>query len=141
MNTKTLLAGLVGGVAAFFLGWGIYGWLLESFMKANTNQCFALADMKDMNMIGMIASNLAWGFLYAFILSWANATNFMSGATKGAIVGLLFALSMDLFFYSMTTYFTSMNGLLVDVLASTVMSAIIGGIIGWMLGRGNTAAA
>ena len=53
MNTKTLIAGLVGGVAAFLLGWVVYGMALDAFMKENTNQCAAL-EMKDMNMMLMV---------------------------------------------------------------------------------------
>ncbi len=60
---------------------------------------------------------------------------------KAAIVGLLYALTFDLMMHSMSTYFSNLTALVVDVLASTVMTAIVGGVIGWMLGRGNSASA
>ena len=60
---------------------------------------------------------------------------------KAAIVGLLHALTFDLMMHSMSTYFSNLTALVVDVLASTVMTAIVGGVIGWMLGRGNSASA
>lgn len=140
MNTKTLIAGLVGGVAAFLLGWVVYGMALDAFMKENTNQCAAL-EMKDMNMMLMVIGNLTSGLVMALILSWANVTNFMGGIMKAAIVGLLYALTFDLMMHSMSTYFSNSTALVVDVLASTVMTAIVGGLIGWMLGRGNSASA
>lgn len=140
MNTKTLLAGLVGGVVAFLLGWLLYGILLLDFMKANTNQCMNL-DMKDMNMVTMIISNLLWGLLLALILGWANVTSFMGGLMKGAMYGILLALAFDLQFSSMTTYFNNMNAMIADVAVTTVMNALVGGVVGWMLGRGSSAAA
>jgi hypothetical protein len=140
MNRKTLIAGLVGGVAAFLLGWVVYGIALDAFMKENTNQCAAL-DMKDMNMMLMIIGNLTSGLVLSLILSWANVTNFIGGMMKGAIVGLLYALTFDLMMHSVSTYFSNSTALIVDVLASAVMSVIIGGVIGWMLGRGNSASA
>ena len=36
MNKKFLFAGLGSGVAAFFLGWFIWGILLMNFSEANT---------------------------------------------------------------------------------------------------------
>lgn len=138
MNTKTLIAGLVGGVAAFFLGWIVYGMALDAFMRENTNQCAAL-DMKDMNMILMVIGNLTSGLVMALILSWANVTNFMGGIMKAAIVGFLYSVTFDLMMHSMSTYFSNSTALIVDILAGTVMTAIVGGVIGWMLGRGNTA--
>ena len=35
MNTKVLLAAIVGGVVAFLLGWLLFGILLADFMDKN----------------------------------------------------------------------------------------------------------
>jgi uncharacterized membrane protein len=140
MNTKTLLAGLVGGVAAFFLGWLVYGMALDAYMRENTNQCAAI-DMKDMNMALMIIANLLSGMVMALILSWANVKSFMDGLMKGALVGLLYGLTFDLMMHSMSTYFNNSTAMVVDVVAGTAMSAIVGGVVGWMLGRGSTSEA
>ena len=140
MNTKTLLAALVGGVVAFFLGWLVYGMVLESFMKENMNQCMMKA-MEDMVWWAMIASNLFWGLSLALLLSWAGVTTFMGGLTKGAIFGLVLMLSFDLQFWSMSSMFNNMNAMVVDVLCGTIMNALVAGVVGWMLGRGNAAAA
>lgn len=144
MNTKTLLAGLVGGIAAFLLGMVIYGMLLKSFMEdpAHYNQCASRGtEMKDMIMWALICGNLFWGMSVALLLSWANVNSFMDGMTKGAVFGLVLILGFDLSMYSMSTWFADMTALVVDILVCTVMNALIGGVVGWMLGRGNTAAA
>lgn len=140
MNTKTLLAGLVGGVAAFFLGWLLYGMVLMSFMAEHSNTSVMRAEA-DMVWWALILSNLLWGLSLALILSWANVSDFMGGMTKGAIFGLVLTLGWDLSLYSMSTWFTDTTGLIVDVIGGTIMTTVIGGVVGWMLGRGNTAAA
>ena len=140
MNTKTLLAGLVGGVIAFLLGWAIYGYILKSMMEGHCN-----ADMmkkeEDMVMWAMILSNLFWGYTMALVLSWANSKSFMDGLTKGAIFGVVLGLAYDLGLYGMANWFTDTTGMILDVIAGTIMSCVIGGVIGWMYGRGETASA
>lgn len=140
MNSKTLIAGLVGGVASFFLGWLLYGMVLMSFMAEHSNASIMRAEA-DMIWWALILSNLLWGLSVALLLSWANVSNFMTGMTKAGIFGLILSLGWDLSLYSTSTWFADTTGLIVDVLASTVMTAIIGGVVGWMLGRGNSAAA
>ena len=140
MNTKTLLAALVGAVVAFLCGFLIYGMLLETFMKENMNQCASLP-MKEMNMVLMILANLVSGLVMALILSWAGVTTLMGGLTKGAIIGFMYSLCWGLMMLSMTTMYNNTTAFVVDVLVGMVMSGLIGGAVGWMLGRGKTAGA
>lgn len=132
-NNKTLIGGLAGGVAFFLLGWLIYGILLADYYAANTNQC-AMRPMTDMVMWAMIISNLVAGFLVAIIFSWSNTSGMMSGAKVGAILGLLIAIWMDMNFYAMSTMYTSINPIIVDILVSAVYFALGGGIIAWVMG-------
>ncbi|MBK6700875.1 MAG: hypothetical protein IPG55_13505 [Saprospiraceae bacterium] len=132
-NNKTLIGGLAGGVAFFLLGWLIYGILLMDYYAANTNQC-AMRPMTDMVMWAMIVSNLAAGLLVATILSWSNTSGMMAGAKIGAIVGLLVAVWMDFNFYSMSTMYSGLNPIFVDILVSAVYFALGGGIIAWVMG-------
>ena len=140
MNTKTLLAGLVGGVIAFFLGWLIYDFLLKSMMEGHCN-----ADMmkkeEEMIMWSMIVGNLAWGFTMALVLSWANSKTFMDGLTKGAIFGVVLGVAYDFGLYGMANWYNDMTGVILDIIAGTIMSCVIGGVVGWMYGRGNAEAA
>lgn len=140
MNTKTLLAGLVGGIAFFAFGFIVYGLILgEDFMKSNFS---CTKSEEEMVWWAMIASNLLWGFLIAVIYSWSNTTGFMTGLTRGAILGVIIMLGFDLGLYSMyNVYVNGINTMLIDVVLGVAMTAFGGGIVGWMLGRGNTAAA
>ncbi len=140
MNTKTLLAGLVGGVAAFFLGWLIYGMILMPIMAEHCNSSVMRAEA-DMIWWALVASNLFWGLSVAMLLSWANISGFMEGAKKAGLFGLVLMIGMNLSFYSMSTWYNDLTGVALDVVAATVMNALIGGVVGWMLGRGNAEAA
>lgn len=131
--TKILIGGIVGGIVYFLLGWLLYGEVLMDYYTANTNQCM-MKPMADMNWLAMIVSNLAMGFLIAMIMSWSNTTDIMSGAKIAAITGFLFCLSLDMSFYSMSTMYSNSTVMVVDIVIGTLMTAIGGAIVAWVMG-------
>lgn len=136
MNTnKILLGGILGGITFFILGWLIYGIALADYMAAHSNTSVN-RPMEEMIWWAMILSNLISGFLMAFILSWSGTSNFVGGLKIGAIVGLLFGLSIDLSFYAMTTMFSDMNSLFIDIVVYSVMTALASGVIAWAMNMG-----
>jgi len=132
-TNKILLGGIAGGVALFLLGWLIYGILLMNYTSANYNQCMNRPNM-EMIWWALILSNLAYGFLLSFIFSWSNTTGIISGAKIATIIGLLFSISIDLGYYSMTTMYLNPSAIIVDVISYTVYLAIAGAVIGWVMG-------
>ena len=138
MNTKTLLSGLVGGVAAFFLGWIIYGIILMPIMVEHGNTSIMRPEA-EMIWWALILGNLFYGLTISLIWSWSGINDFMSGLTKGALFGLIVTISWDLMLYSTSTWYKDITGVVYDILASVVMTAIIGGVVGWMMGRGKNA--
>lgn len=137
MSTKVLLAALAGGVVSFFLGWLVFGILLDPYMRS-TMTPEGLAVMKNPPVMwALVAANLVWGLLLALIYSrWANISTFRTGAIAGAVIGLLISLSYDLFFHAFMNMSTGMTQLLLDPIANAVVSAVIGGVVGWVLGYG-----
>ena len=134
MNTnKILLGGIAGGVAMFFLGWLIYGIVLADYLAANGNHC-AMRPMEEFIWWAMIVSNITAGILFAIIINWSNTSGAMAGVKIGAIVGLLFGISIDTSFYSMSDMFSGISHVLVDVIAYTVMSSIGAGVVAWVMG-------
>lgn len=134
MNTnKILVAGLIGGIFAFFFGWLVFGLLfpdlmkipLEGFMKSEA----------DMVMWAMFVSNLLWGLLMAYIfVQWANISTWMAGAKAGATLGLLISAAYDFGFFAMTNMFT-LNSMLIDIVVNTLYVGILGAVVGLWLGR------
>ena len=133
-TNKILVGGIVGGIAFFFLGWLIYGVLLAGYFAANGNPSI-MRPMEQMIWWALILSNLMWGFLLAVVFSWSNTTGWVAGAKKGAIFGLLSSLAIDFGFYSMSTMYSNFAPILVDALATVVMVAIGGIVIGWAMSK------
>lgn len=137
MNKRIIYAGLATGVFAFFFGWLFYGILLMDLMKSMSTESMnaAMLPEEQMNFPFLIISNLVWGFFMAYVLGGiGNVTTWQEGAIKGAIVGLLIGVSYDTGFYAMSTLF-SMNGMLMDIVAGTVMSGAMGAVAGFVLGK------
>ena len=137
MNNKFLVGGLIGSVASFVLGYLIYGMILHSMMAGET---MAGVDkgMEEFNWAFLILGNVAFGFLYAYVLTKSNTGGFSAGAMMGAVLGFLFALAFDSIMYA-TTNIISMKGMCLDIVGSIVMGALVAGIIGAYLGKSKMA--
>jgi hypothetical protein len=132
---KILIAGLVGGIVAFLLGWVIWGILMADFFKANVGTATGVEKMPP-DMLFLVISNLAWGFLLALIFGrWASISTFQSGAIAGGVICLLIGVSYELGMYSMMNVMT-LNGHVVNIILGGIMGAIIGGLVAWVLGYG-----
>jgi uncharacterized membrane protein len=140
MNTKKFFIGtLVGGIVFFFLGYLIYGMALSGFFTRHS--AAAQGSMKQMSEIvwwALILGNLASAALLSYIfLKLGNIGSFGSGASTGAAIGLFVTLSMDLIHYA-TANTLDLTATIADVVVGIVMYAIVGGVIGALIGRGKT---
>jgi len=134
MKTKKIfIGGIAGGIFFFLLGWLIYGLLLTDFMAANSNQDLA-KPMDEMIFWALILSNLASGFLLSYVIYWSNTATVMTGVKIGGVLGFLFASAIDFSFYSMTNIFPDLTPIFVDIIAYTVMTAAMGGVVTWVMG-------
>jgi uncharacterized membrane protein YbaN (DUF454 family) len=133
-TNKILIGGFAGGVTFFFLGWLVYGILLNSYMVANLNQC-AAKPMGEMTWWAMILSNLTLGLLISLVFSWSNTRGVRDGAKVAAILGLLMAASFDLSSYSMSNLFNNITALVIDVLVYTVLVTIVGVVVALVIGK------
>jgi urea transporter len=96
------------------------------------NQCTA-RPMGEMVWWALIISNLAFGFLVSFVISWSDTRSIMAGAKVAGIVGLLVAVSIDLSIYSMSNTFPGFTPVIVDILVYTFMAAVCGIVISWVM--------
>jgi hypothetical protein len=135
MIIRVLAGTLVGGIVMFFLGWLIFGLLLAEFMKAHTINYAGLMKEPMPDMIPLALANLVWAWLFAFIFDyWANIRTFVGGLKGGALIMFPIALGIDLQFMAFMNLYQGFAPLIIDVIAATVLGAIGGGVIGWVLG-------
>ncbi len=130
---KILVAGVLGGVFSFFLGWLMWGMLFKDAMPDNVPGLMKAE--ADMVWWAMILSNLMFGIFLAYIfVQWSSISTWMTGASAGATIGFLLTCSLDLGFFAMSNMHT-MNSMLMDIALNTVYFAITGAFMGWWLGR------
>lgn len=136
MDTKKFVLGtLAGGVAYFLFGFIVYAILLEDFFASHTVSGIMKSDT-EMKYYPLIAGDLAHAALLTYIfLKWANIKTFSSGVIGGAVIGFLMAAGFDLVSYD-TSKTMSMIGTLVDIAVYTIMTSLVGGIVGAVLGMG-----
>jgi uncharacterized membrane protein len=139
-TNKILIAGLLGAVVAFILGFLTWGIALSGFFEANVGSATGvMRGDNEMQWIPMIIGHLGWGFLMAIIFGrWANISTFATGAKAGAMIGFLISLTYDMINLG-TTHLSNTTGAIVNIIAMTVVTSIVGGVVAWMLGRGSSA--
>lgn len=133
MNSKTLIAGLIGGIVAFLAGWVIFGVLLMDFFNNNMVPYTGL--LKEPVEIWAIAlGSLIHGILLAYVFNLGGVRSISSGAVVGGVVFFLMALGVDLMIYAQFNLYT-FSLIALDVLGTTVLGISAGVAVGWWLGR------
>ena len=76
MDTKKFLAATIAGaVTMFFLGFAIYGKLLDAFMRANTANAAVMKTEPD--FAHLILAEVGWGAFLALVIGeWRGITTF-----------------------------------------------------------------
>ena len=142
MDMKKFLMGTIaGGVSYFFLGYLIYGMALAGFMAEHAGSATG-AMRTDMDLVfwSIAIGNLMTAALLTMIfLRWANVSSFGGGASAGASIGILMAAGIDFTMYG-TSNVMDLTAVCVDIVAATIMTGIVGGVIGAVLGMGTKSA-
>lgn len=129
MDTKTLVAGLAGGVVLFLTGYVFYVLLMADF--------FAFDVAKDPPSIPfIIGGELVFGILLAWVCNLANVRNAVEASKLGALLGFLVAIGIGLLMHGSTNV-TTLEVYLVDSVIWAVRFTVAGAVVGWLLGRGD----
>ena len=141
MNSKTIIAAVVGAIASFLLGWVVWGMLLMDYFKSNTVQYEGMMlGENEMKLWAIFISNLASSWLFAWLFSRMNIKTLAGGFQTGAIINFIWALSIDMMFYSMMNWYANSTIIVVDVIVNAIFGGIIGAIIALVLGKGEKVA-
>jgi len=128
MAIKILRGTIFGGITYFLIGWLVYGILLMDFFSAGMNQC-ANRPMDEMIWWAMILSNLALALLLTLILNWRKASGIVDGLVTGAIFGALFITMIDFSFWSMSTLYSNITTILVEIVVAAAIYGLVGMVI------------
>jgi len=125
MNLKNfIIAGIVGGIVDFLLGWVFYGMIFTDLYPKE----------QEPNLLFIFLGCMTFGFFMSYIFTkWAGITNPMTGMQAGAIIGIFTSLSMNFFMYSGMPLNT--QNMLTDIAVSTLMGAGIGAAVAFVNGK------
>lgn len=128
MKTKTfVVAGLVGGIVDWLLGWLFYGILfVDTFPQPQegTNA-----------MLFITLGCLAFGFFISYIFNkWAQITTLATGAKAGAVIGLFMGL-ITIFFGMANQAEVDYQRFGLELVISIVMAAVVGAVVGLINGK------
>jgi hypothetical protein len=131
-SKKFLLSGLAGGIVSFFVGFLIYGILLAKMMDESTGTATnVMRGPNDMVYWSIMLGSLFMGLTLAYIFELAKIKTMGTGFIVGAIAGILIIAGHDFTSYGTSNLF-NLNGLFVDLIASTIMQGITGAAIGFV---------
>ena len=128
MNVKNfVISGIAGGFIEFILGWLFYGILFKDSFPSNGTE----------NMLLIFLGCMTFGFLLSYIfIKWAHISNWKTGLSSGAIIGLFIALYFSFFANSMKTIDElNIQLMALDTAITVVMSAIVGSTIAFVSGK------
>jgi hypothetical protein len=133
---QRILATLAGTIVSFFMGYLMYAVLMADFFMDNSGSASGVMKTDDMVWWALILGNMSMAYLLVYIFGkWANISSFSGGIAAGAMVGLLIGLGFDMIGFA-TSNIMNMKAALVDPFVFSIMMAVTGGVIGWVLGRG-----
>ena len=128
MKTKNfLVAGIVGGLVNFLLGWLFYGMIFANTFPQPEESSESLIFI----FLGCITFSLFVSYIYG---QWAQISTAATGAKAGAIIGLFVGLYFNFFNIGMNPV-VILNLVVLDVVISIVMTAITGAVIGIINGK------
>ncbi len=125
MNVKKILiAGIVGGIVDFLLGWIFYGMLFKDLYPQNENT----------NLTFIFLGCMTFGLFISYIFNkWASIVNPLTGFKAGATIAIMNSLAMNFFMYSGKE--VNYQNMVIDIAISTFVGAVMGAIIALVSGK------
>jgi hypothetical protein len=127
MNVKNfLVAGFVGGIVNYLLGWLFWGILFKDSFPTDESQ---------MNMLFIFLGCMTAGFFISYVfIKWASIATATSGAIAGAVFSLFLSLHSNFFQHSMSLT-PDYRMMATDIILSVICGIFVGGVVGFVNGK------
>lgn len=123
MNVKNFfIGGIVGGIADFLMGWLVWGILLKDIMPKPEGA-------GSENMMFIFLGCMSFGFLLSYIFSQGDGISQCVPGIKLAVGVAIFMSLANNFFYNMYNTSIDIKMTAIDIVASIVVSAVVGAVI------------
>ncbi|TGD59863.1 hypothetical protein [Flavobacterium humi] len=125
MNLKNFfIAGIVGGIVDFLLGWILYGMIFTDIYPQNEHT----------KLHFIFLGCMTFGFFISYLyIRWAGITTPKIGLATGLIIGFFNSLAMNFFMYSSMEF--NMQNMLSDIFASIIIGGGVGGAVAFVNGK------
>lgn len=133
---KKLLLSVLASAGILFIGGGLLFGILLSDLMAEYMAAGGACMNDPMPMLPIVLANVTQAILLSLIINKFGIRSFSSGALTGGWITLLMILWMDLWLLSSFNFMTS-KLLILDIFSNTLLGALAGGAIGWILGKVN----
>ena len=134
MDPKKFVVGtVVGAVVLFFAGYLIFNTILGGFFAANAGSAMGVA-RTPMMLWSIAVGCVGFAALICFSMGTRAASGLAGGAQVGAVIGLLLAIFVDFVMYG-TTNVNNLTATVVDPIATAVLGAIGGAVIGLVISK------
>lgn len=119
-----LVAGIVGGIVDFLLGWLFYGGLLSAYYPSSESM--------DLKYIALGCLFFGFNISYIFV-RWGQIRTLLLGLQAGAFIGLFLGLALS-FFTMAETQNHDLEFFAVDLAVKIITAGFIGGAVGMVNG-------
>ncbi len=135
MNTRILIGTVVGGLLNSIFGGLIFGLVLMSMIQEHSVPYVGLMKLEP-DMLLLTLSNVFWGLLTSIVfVKWAKVYSFKKGMMVNMMISIPISIAVDLQFMSFMNIYKDFTVLFLDIIGVGVMTAIVGGLLGWIFGK------
>jgi hypothetical protein len=127
---RTIIAVLVGTIVYLCVGYIVFELLIGNFTKKHTLNLkgFNKSD-EEFSLVYLIFSCFAYAVLITYILMhWNTRLTIGRAFIVSGIIGAVFAIMANTYWYATTHLYNNLKPLLLDVLAAFMTVGILGGV-------------
>lgn len=133
MHKRFVIAVVAGTITMLLVGFILYGIVFAQLFREGALTIPGVMK-KEPDILWIVAGQAGFAVFVALVVSWRNATSFVSGATTGMIVGFLMAVGYDFAQYGTSNLWT-LKATLLDPFITALLVGSGGGVIGLVLGH------